>query len=144
MQKFMILLLVVGLLPWSCATQKESVGDNPLLSEFDTPFGVPPFDKIKVEHYMPAYMEGMDQEQNEIKAIVNTPEAATFANTIEAMDRSGLLLSRVASVFNNLNSSDTNEEMQKIAKEVAEELKGVCQGIHFMPFGWYKEIKEII
>ena len=100
----------------SCAAQRES----PLMLEsFDTPFGVPPFDKIQTEDYLPAYKQAMEVERNEIDAIVNNPEAPTFANTIEALEATGRMLDRVSSVFGNMNGSNTNERMQEIASEVA-------------------------
>ncbi|NQV34652.1 MAG: M3 family metallopeptidase [Phycisphaeraceae bacterium] len=93
--------------------------DNPLLQNWDTPFGVPPFDQIKTEHYLPAFEEAMARHQAEIQAIANAKKAPTFANTLEAMDASGAWLTQVASVFYNLNSALTNEDMQAIAKEMA-------------------------
>ncbi len=95
---------------------------NPFFSGFDTPFGVPPFDRIKNEHFMPAFDKGMADQKKEIEAIASDPEPPTFANTLEAFDRSGDLLDTVNSVFENLNSSNTNDEMQKIARDVAPKL----------------------
>ncbi len=115
MKKTFLLLFIAGLLLSSCLTQEE----NPLFSEFDTPFQVPPFDKIQEEHYMPAFKEGMEQQNMEIDAIVNNPEAPTFENTIEAIESTGSLLDKVESVFSVLNDSMTNDKMQEIAKEVA-------------------------
>lgn len=96
----------------------KTTEDNPFFLEFKTPFKVPPFDLIKEEHYLPAFKKGMEVEKKEIDAIVNNPEPATFANTIETMDDTGELLSTVARVFFSLRSADTNEKMQKIAREV--------------------------
>jgi peptidyl-dipeptidase Dcp len=96
--------------------------ENPFLKAYDTPFGVPPFDQIRLEHYLPAFEEGMKQHQAEIDAIVKSTDPPTFANTVEAMDRSGALLTRVSNVFFNLNSSMTNDEMQNLAREVAPKL----------------------
>ena len=115
MKKTFLLLFIAGLLLCSCLQQEE----NPLLSEFDTPFQVPPFDKIKEEYYLPAFKEGMEQQNMEIEAIVNNPETSTFKNTIEAMESTGSLLRRVGNVFGVLNGSMTNEDMQNIAKEIA-------------------------
>ena len=115
MKKTFLLLFIAGLLLCSCLKQEE----NPLFSEFDTPFQVPPFDKIKEEHYLPAFKEGMEQENMEIDAIVNNPEAPTFENTIEAVESTGSLLRKVGNVFYVLNGSMTNDNMQEIAKEVA-------------------------
>lgn len=95
---------------------------NPFLVEWDTPFGVPPFDKIELAYYQPAFDEAMRQHNGEIDAILANPSAPTFTNTIEALERSGALLSRVSNVFFAMNSSLTNEDMQEIAKVVAPEL----------------------
>lgn len=96
-----------------------NLSDNPLLQTWDTPFGVPPFDQIKIEHYEPAFHEAMARHQAEILAIANAAEPATFGNTVEALDTSGVWLNQVSSVFYNLNSSLTNDDMQRIAKAMA-------------------------
>ncbi len=104
--------------------QSENENDmtNPFLETYNTPFEVPPFDKIKNEHFAPALREGMKQQQDEIDAIVNNSDSPTFENTIEAMEYSGDLLSRTNIVFSNLNSANTNNELQAIAREMAPEL----------------------
>jgi peptidyl-dipeptidase Dcp len=114
MKKLFLLLFIAGLL-CSCLKQEE----NPFFSEFDTPFQVPPFDKIQEEHYLPAFKEGMELQNMEIEAIVNNPETPTFENTIEAIESTGSLLRKVGSVFGVLNGSMTNDNMQKIAREIA-------------------------
>lgn len=96
--------------------------DNPFYEPWDTPFGVPDFSLIKVEHYMPAFEEGMNRQRAEILLIANNAEPATFENTIEAMEATGEMLTRVSSTFFNLNSANTNDEMQAIAKEIAPKL----------------------
>jgi len=93
--------------------------NNPLLSEFSTPFKVPPFKEIENEHFLPAAIEAMKIHSNEIEKIVNNKEAPDFENTIIALERSGQLLNQVQSVFYNLNSSLTGPEMQEIAKDMA-------------------------
>ena len=95
---------------------------NPFYEEWDTPFGVPPFETIALEHYAPAFDEGMKRHIAEIDAIATSSEAPTFENTIEPLDRSGPLLSKVSNVFFALNSSVTSDEMQAIAKDVAPKL----------------------
>jgi peptidyl-dipeptidase Dcp len=92
---------------------------NPFLKPYKTPHGAVPFDKIKNEHYLPAFKEGMQQQDKEIAAIVNNPQAPTFQNSIEALEHSGRLLDRVSHVFYNLHSADTNDEMEKIAEELS-------------------------
>lgn len=96
--------------------------DNPFFAQWGTPYEIPDFGKIKPEHYMPAFEEGMKQQQEEIAAIVNNSEAPTFENTIEALEYSGNLLNEVSSVFFNLCSSNNSEEMEAIQEEVAPKL----------------------
>ena len=96
-----------------------TVFSNPLLEEFKTPFGLPPFDKIKTKDYLPAVKEAIKLHKKEVDAIVKSKDAPTFANVVEAMDRSGELLTQVLTIFYNLNSSVTNEEMQKIAEQIS-------------------------
>ena len=106
---------VIGLT--SCNT--ESCNDNPFFSDFGTPFEAPAFDKIKNEHYMPAFIEGMKQQKAEIEAICANTETPTFENTIWAYDKSGELFSKVAGVFFNLMECMSSDEMMKIAEEVS-------------------------
>ena len=95
---------------------------NLLLEEWDTPFGVPPFDRIASEDYLPAIRAGMAEQDREIDAIVNNPEPATFENTIEALERSGKLLSRSNRVFNALDGAHSNEVIKETGKILAPEL----------------------
>ena len=93
--------------------------ENPLLTESALPYGAPQFDRIRKEHYIPAFEEGIRQAKAEIDAIVSNPEAPDFANTIEALEYSGRTLDRVSGIFYNLNSADTDDRMQEIAEKVA-------------------------
>lgn len=92
--------------------------ENPFLSGWDTPYGIPAFEQIKPEHYMPAFQEGMKQQKEEIAAIVGNSEAPTFENTVEALEYSGELLNTVASVFFNLTECENSDEMNEIAEKV--------------------------
>lgn len=92
---------------------------NPLLQEFDTPFGVPPFELIEDHHYTPAIKSAIDIALQEVANIVEDEDTPTFENTIVALERAGSQLSRIKSIFFNLNSADTNEKMQEIAQEVS-------------------------
>ncbi len=92
---------------------------NPLLVEWTTPFGVPPFDKIKEEHYLPAFQKAIAAKRQEVDAIIRNSQPATFANTIEALDGSGELLDRIGGVFYSLKSAQTNDEIEEIARQVA-------------------------
>ncbi len=98
---------------------QSPVADNPFFGEWDTPFGTPPFDRIKQTDYEPAILEGMKRHNAEIAAIAANPDEPSFANTIEAMDQAGEMLSRVSDVFGAMNGTMTNDEMQAIAKRIA-------------------------
>ena len=104
-------MLAVG-----CKDKKNM--DNPFFSKWDTPYEIPDFGKIKTEHYMPAFLEGMERQKAEIDAIVNNSEAPTFENTILAYEYSGQLLGEVSRVFFNLSECENSDEMEKIAVEV--------------------------
>jgi peptidyl-dipeptidase Dcp len=92
---------------------------NPLLVEWNTPFGMPPFDRIKEDHYLPAFQEAIAGKRQQAQAIADNPEPATFANTIESLDAAGEGLDRVGGVFYNLRSAETNDRLQEIAQQVA-------------------------
>ncbi|MCI6082363.1 MAG: M3 family metallopeptidase [Prevotella sp.] len=94
-------------------------GGNPFLGKYTTPYGIPPFEQIKVEHYKPAFIKGMEEHKKEIDAIVNNKKPATFENTIAALDRCGELLNKVASVFYGQNSACTSDEMQAVSREIS-------------------------
>jgi len=94
-------------------------GANPLLEHYNTPHNTIPFNLIKNEHFMPAFKEAMKVHNEEIAAIINNPKAPDFNNTIVALEEAGRLLSKVSSPFYNLLSSETNDELQKIAEEVS-------------------------
>ena len=119
--KKVIMTAAIAAILGGCASQQKS-GDasgNPLLAEYTTPFQVPPFDQIKVEHYKPAFLQGMEEQVKEVETIINNPEAPTFENTIVALDQSGELYRRVRTVFGGLNSANTNDEMQALSKELS-------------------------
>jgi len=96
--------------------------ENPFFTTYSTPFEVPPFDLIKDEHFLPAFREGMKIQEEEIQAIINNEAVPDFNNTILALENSGELLSKVSSVFYNLNSANTSENIQSIAQEISPEL----------------------
>lgn len=91
---------------------------NPFFEKYSTPHGTTPFDRIKTEHYEPAIREGIRRQATEIDAITNNNQAPTFENTILAYEQSGELLSRVITVFGNLRSAETNDELQEIAQKM--------------------------
>jgi peptidyl-dipeptidase Dcp len=96
--------------------------ENPFFETWGTPFGLPPFDRISPEHFPPAFDRAMAEHDAEIAAITALPAAPTFANTIEALERSGRLLDRVSRVFFNLDASDTNDALEAIARDYAPKL----------------------
>ncbi|MDZ7737919.1 MAG: M3 family metallopeptidase [Bacteroidales bacterium] len=118
MKKLLIFCCLVLFVLTACNQQKVK-NDNPFFAEFDTPFGVPPFDLIKAEHYKPAIEEGMKQEKAEIEAILNNTDAPTFENTIVAYTRAGSFLDKVTSVLYGLNSANTTPEIQALVKELS-------------------------
>uniref|UniRef100_UPI004028F336 M3 family metallopeptidase n=1 Tax=Candidatus Cryptobacteroides bacterium TaxID=3085639 RepID=UPI004028F336 len=92
---------------------------NPLLTDSTLPYGAPQFDKIKTEHYLPAFEQAITEAKAEIDAIVNNPDAPTFENTIAALDEAGGRLNDAAGIFYNLMEADTNDQMQDIAEKVS-------------------------
>ena len=120
MKKTTTLLIAAGIALGACQSgNKVVVSDNPFLKKYETPFEVPPFDQIKLEHFLPAIEEGMKQNNAEIDAIIKNQEAPDFNNTILAYDISGDQLSKVSRVFSNLNSANTSDEMQKLARQIS-------------------------
>src|ERR1035438_709197 len=113
----LMLMALATLFLASCKNQKKV--ENPFFTEYDTPFRVPPFDKIDTSHYLPAFIEGMKQQKTEINEIVINHQAPDFNNTILAYDKSGKVLTRVSKVFYNLEESNTNARIQSIAKELS-------------------------
>ena len=92
-------------------------GANPFIEGWDTPYGIPPFDKIEIGHYMPAIEAGIEQHNAEIQAIIDCPDAPTFDNTVAAYDRSGAILDRVAAVLFNLSESDYSPELNAVVEK---------------------------
>lgn len=121
MKKTIVLIILLCFPILSCTNQptEKTTDENPFFSEYDTPFQVPPFAQIKEVHFLPAFHEGIKQQQAEIEAISNNSEAPTFENTVAALDYSGGLLRNVSSVFDNLTDAHTNDELQRIDKEVS-------------------------
>ena len=115
---------------------------NPLLEEFNTPHQTAHFKEIKNEHFIPAFQENIKQGETEIEAIVNNQAAPTFENTIAALDRSGKLLNRTAGIFFNLMSSETNDELQKIAQEVSPVLTKFQNDISLNPV-LFEKVKNV-
>ena len=104
--------------------------DNPFAAPSELPLHFPPFDRIREEHYRPAIEQGMAEQRAEVAAIGSNPEAPTFANTLEALERSGRLLDRVLSVFYNLVSSDSTDSLLALEGEVSPMLAAHQDAIH--------------
>ncbi|WP_278969666.1 M3 family metallopeptidase [Phocaeicola barnesiae] len=103
-----------------CACSQQSTeSENPFFSEFQSPYGSPDFDRIQLADYEPAFLKGIEQQNQEIKAIVENPEAPTFENTIVTLDNSGEILNRVSGVFFALTSADTNDELMALESKIA-------------------------
>lgn len=117
MKKLFYLLLIMTVL--SCTEMADS---NPFLMSFDNQHGTPPFDKIKIEHYEPAFDEAIKQHNDEIEVIINNENAPTFENTILAMEHSGELMNKVSGVFFNLLSAESNDEMMDISQRISPKL----------------------
>ena len=121
---------------------KNKTAMNPFFETYTRPYQVPPFDLIKNEHFKPAILEGIKKQEAEINVIVSNKEKATFDNTVLAMENSGKLLSKVSTVFYNLNSANTNEEIQAIAKELAPKLSAHNDNI-YLNDALFKRVKTV-
>src|SRR5690349_2279103 len=106
----------------SAIVPESGMSKNPFFETWTMPFGMPPFDRIRAEHIPPAFDRGMQEHITEIAAIANSAASASFANTIEAMERSGRLLERVSRVFFNLTASNTDDALEAIARDCAPRL----------------------
>ncbi|GAB3506785.1 M3 family metallopeptidase [Spirosoma knui] len=133
MKTTLVLLFIAVFMTAFVPVAEPPTSDNPFFSPYNTPFGVPAFDKIKPEHFEPAIEEGMKQQASEITAITQQTQAPTFANTIEALEASGDLLRRVNTVLSNLNGANTNDALQKIAQTVAPKLAKHSDDISLNP-----------
>ena len=146
MKKLLILSLWFATVLVSCnniesKSKSEDMDTNPFFTAYSTPFQVPPFDKIKNEHYLPAFKEGMKQQKEEIEAITKISEP-TFENTIAAFDYSGEMLNRVSNMFFNLKSALTSPEIEAIAEEVSPLLSQHNDDIGLNP-ELFKKVKAV-
>ena len=116
MFKKCIFILATSCMMYSCTTQTET---NPFLTEFQTEHGVPPFDKIKLEHYEPAFLKGIEEQNANIDAIVNNSEAPTFENVIVALDNSSPILDRVSAIFYNMTEAETTDDLKELSIKLA-------------------------
>ena len=139
--KNLIFAAAMSCMVCACGQQAADT-DNPFLSEFETPYGTPDFDRIKVEHYEPAFLKGIKQQNEEIKAIVENPEEPSFENTIVALDNSGEILARVSGVFFALTEADTNDEMMALEAKIAPMLSEHSDNI-FLNQELYKRVAAV-
>ena len=116
MFKKCIFILATSCMMYSCTTQTET---NPFLTEFQTEHGVPPFDKIKLEHYEPAFLKGIEEQNANIDAIVNNSEAPTFENVIVALDNSAPILDRVSAIFYNMTDAEKTPGLNELSIKIA-------------------------
>ena len=129
MKKVTILMSALTMALVGC----NSLENNPLLQEWNTPYQTPPFSQIETKHYEPAIDFAIEQQRAEVDAIINNPEEPTFENTIVAMEQAGALLNRITGLFFVLNNSDTSEEMQAIANNITPKLTELGNDISLNP-----------
>lgn len=139
--KNLIFAAAMSCMVCACGQQAADT-DNPFLTEFETPYGTPDFNRIKVEHYEPAFLKGIEQQNQEIKAIVENPEEPTFENTIVALDNSGEILARVSGVFFALTEADTNDELMALEGKIAPMLSEHSDNI-FLNQDLYKRVAAV-
>lgn len=129
--KKLLFILSFLIMVYSCNTTSNKETENPFFSEFNTPNGVPPFDKIKAEHFIPAFEEAMKRHNAEIDSIVNNQDAPTFENTIVALDESGRMMGKVAMALSIYTGTLSDSTYQAIEKEIDPKLIGHSDNINF-------------
>ncbi len=145
---FFIFLIGISLL--SCKTeqtkkdtkQMQTIVENPLLAKWETPFGTPPFDKIKSEDYLPAMQEAIKRHQKEIDAIINNKEKPTFKNTVEALETSGKDLNKVTSVFFAVSAANTDDVLKETRKKIMPQLTAHSDAIK-LNSDLFKKVKAV-
>src|SRR5438874_1822646 len=123
-------IAAISVIAQTSPVQNPNMTDNPLLTESSLPYHIPPFDKIKDEHFEPAIKAGMREELKEVEGVANDSEKPTFDNTIVALEHTGRLLDRAERTFSNLNACNTNPTLQKIETEIAPQLSAHRDAIH--------------
>ena len=118
------------------------IGNNPFFAEWETPYGIPDFDAVKEKHYLPAVVVGIAQQQAEIEAIIANTEEPTFANVVEAYEKSGAILDRVTGVLFNLSETDATPSLQAIVEKVLPQLSVHSDNI-FMNPGFFKKVEAL-
>jgi peptidyl-dipeptidase Dcp len=142
MSKQIAFLILSVFIVYSCQNSSDTTMKNPLLETYNTPYDVPPFDKIKPEHLKPAIIQAIIQHTGEIDAIVHNAAVPDFENTVAAMDKSGELLTKVTGVLYNLSNAHTNDELEKINEEMAPVLSAHYDKIYQNP-ALFSRIKQL-
>ena len=117
-KNILLILLFLGIVSCQNQENKNKTEMNPFFSEYGTNFNVATFDKIEVKHYLPAFKKGIEDQNAEIEAIVNNEQAASFENTVETLEYSGKLITKIGHVFYNMRSSNTGKELQEASKKI--------------------------
>ena len=143
MKNLSFILCVAGCVVCSCSNpSSKQTNMNPFLNNYDTPYGVPPFDKIKTTDYIPAFEAGIRQQLDEIEAIVKSGKKPDFKNVIVALDRSGGILRKVRPVFSGINSANTTDSLQAIDKEITPMMSKHSDDI-YLNMGLFAKVKEV-
>ncbi len=146
MKNLFLLVFAAGLFMMACnkaeKVEAEPASDNPFYTEWSTPFGTPDFTKIKDEYYRPAFVKGIEEKRADIKAIVDNKEEPTFANTIDALEKSGVLLDRVSNVFFNLQGANTNDTIKAVTADMLPKLTALSGEIN-MNDALFQRVKKL-
>ncbi|MFN8211086.1 MAG: M3 family metallopeptidase [Bacteroidales bacterium] len=142
MFQLLVISIMAGAILTSCSNEPKIDTSNPFFTEYNTPFGVPPFDKVHAAHYMPAFEKGMAEKRKELDQLLSVKDAPTFANTIEALDRSGALLDRVSQVFYSQTQANTNDTLQDLEMKITPALAAFRDEINLNP-KLFERIKSV-
>ena len=142
MNKIIMTAAVVAALGLSSCSGNKEQSTNPLFSEFNTPYGIPPFDQITIDNYREAMIKGMEEEKAEIQAIIDCQDEPTFANVIAPLDKSGELLDRASSTFGPLSSSNSTQEMRDLEKELSP-LESAHSDFIYMNQALFNKVKAV-
>ena len=142
MKKQIMMASVAALLLAGCSNEEKPT--NPLFSEYSTPYEIPPFSEITVDHLREAILKGIEEEKQELQEITENAEAPTFENTILRLDNMGALLRKAQNVFGPLSSSDSNEEFRALEKEISPLTSELSNSIYLNDklFGRVKQLYE--
>lgn len=134
--------LILTTMALTLVTAFAAEANNPLLKDFNTLHGTVPFSKIKLEHYIPAFEQGIREARADMEAVISNPDAPTFANTLEALENSGKLLDKVANIFFPLNSSETSDEMDQLANQIMPMIIAYSNDVSLNP-ELFKRVKTV-